>query len=76
MWHPGLSSNTAPEAVAYRLEVAEAAVSLMLEVFTGWAENPSNHVRAWASQFAPSVASLVNARDESRAAEEPQMSSE
>lgn len=62
VWHPGLQSNTSAESVAWRLEVAEAAVDLMLEVFTAWAKHPSPEVRKWAEMFTPSVVSLVETR--------------
>ena len=66
MWHTGLESKTSPDVVAWRLEEAESAVDLMLEVFTAWAEHPSKHARGWADRFGPSVASLAERRREER----------
>jgi hypothetical protein len=62
VWHPGWQSNTSPEAVAWRLEEAESAVDLMLEVFEGWARHPSAPIREWAERFRPSVDDLLNRR--------------
>jgi hypothetical protein len=62
VWHPGLESHTSPESFAWRLEAAEIAVDLMLEVLTCWADHPSERVREWADRFGPSVVSLLERR--------------
>jgi hypothetical protein len=59
---PGWQSNTSPEAVAWRLEAAEEAIDLLLEVFTAWAGHPSPEVRSWAEKYASAVVSLVDRR--------------
>lgn len=62
VWHPALQSNIAPQAFEYRLEAAETAIDLMLEVFEGWGRRPSAPIREWAERFRPSVDDLVNRR--------------
>ena len=62
VWHPALQSNIAQQAFEYRLEAAETAIDLMLEVFEGWARHPSAPIREWAERFGPSVDDLLNRR--------------
>ena len=63
--HDALNSHVSPEVFSWRLEAAQDAVDLVLEVFETWVENPSKLTKDWAAAYGHAVAGLVRRRQES-----------
>jgi hypothetical protein len=48
-WHP-IGSNVSPEDAKYRVETAQAAVSLLLETLRALRDQPKSKLRQWATE--------------------------
>lgn len=62
--HAALNSHVSPEVFSWRLEAAQDAVDLLLEVFETWVENPNKLTKDWAAAHGHAVADLVRRRGE------------
>jgi hypothetical protein len=62
MWHPTLESHVDWNVLRWRVEAAEAAVDLLLDVLEAWADHPSKHTAEWSEAFKPSVRALEDLR--------------